>query len=314
VAKKSKAIPIILGIVIALVVLSLLFLFGYSSFLSKQLYGPDAGTFHGWKNYVSYVFSKIPFIKNYVQYESLETLSPGDYFERIYQKYQEQLNSLMNEVQQREAELSMKEEEVERIISSLTEIENSWKEQRLKEELNRVEDTITLRRLNDIVDTFLNSDAVQLRRLMNADNMSVDTLAIVFSKLPADTRAEMVQELTAVNPQKAAQVVEKMGGIDQIISDIDFKVEELKNVIDDLVTTEARVISLSGFSKGVSAFLTDMSYEELWGFIEKIEKRPDLILYILSNVDSQTTVRLLRDIKDSNEELFIAIMNKGVRP
>lgn len=88
----------------------------------------------------------------------------------------------------------------------------------------------------------------------------------------------------------------------------------MKNVIDDLVTTEARVISLSGFSKGVSAFLTDMSYEELWGFIEKIEKRPDLILYILSNVDSQTTVRLLRDIKDSNEELFIAIMNKGVRP
>jgi len=81
-----------------------------------------------------------------------------------------------------------------------------------------------------------------------------------------------------------------------------------------LVNTEATIISLSGFSKGVSAFLSDMSYEELWNFVLKIQSRPDLVLYILSNVDSQTTVRLLRDIKDNNEQLFIDIMNKGVKP
>jgi len=264
VAKKSKAVPIILGIVIALVVLSILFLFGYSSFLSRQVYGPDAGTFYGWRNYVSYVFSKIPFVKNYVQYESLETISPSDYFEKVYQKYQEQLNNQLADIQNREAELAKKEEEVNKLLSSLTEIENSWKEQKLKEELNKVQDTVSLTRLNDIVDTFSNSDPAQLTRLMNADNMSVDTLALVFSKLTPDTRAEMLQKLTSVNPQKAAQIVEKMGGVDQIISDIDFKVEELKNTINDLVNTEATIISLSGFSKGVSAFLSDMSYEELW--------------------------------------------------
>jgi len=314
VAKKSKAVPIMLGIVIALVILSILFLFGYSSFLSRQVYGPDVGTFYGWRNYVSYVFSKIPFVKNYVQYESLETISPSDYFEKVYQKYQEQLNNQLADIQNREAELAKKEEEINKMLSSLTEIENSWKEQKLKEELNKVQDTVSLTRLNDIVDTFANSDPAQLTRLMNADNMSVDTLAVVFSKLTPDTRAEMLQKLTSANPQKAAQIVEKMGGVDQIISDIDFKVEELKNTINDLVNTEATIISLSGFSKGVSAFLSDMSYDELWNFVLKIQSRPDLVLYILSNVDSQTTVRLLRDIKDNNEQLFIDIMNKGVKP
>jgi len=166
--------------------------------------------------------------ENYVQYESLETISPSDYFEKVYQKYQEQLNNQLADIQNREAELAKKEDEVNKMLTSLTEIENSWKEQKLKEELNKVQDTVSLTRLNDIVDTFSNSDPAQLTRLMNADNMSVDTLALVFSKLTPDTRAEMLQKLTSVNPQKAAQIVEKMGGVDQIISDIDFKVEELK--------------------------------------------------------------------------------------
>ena len=43
-AKKSKAVPIILGIVIALVVLSILF-FWILLISIKQVYGPDAGTF-----------------------------------------------------------------------------------------------------------------------------------------------------------------------------------------------------------------------------------------------------------------------------
>ena len=57
--------------------------------------------------------------ENYVQYESLETISPSDYFEKVYQKYQEQLNNQLADIQNREAELAKKEEEVNKLLSSL---------------------------------------------------------------------------------------------------------------------------------------------------------------------------------------------------
>ena len=170
-----------------------------------------------------------------------------------------------------------------------------------------------MKRLNDIVDTFLNSEPAQLRRLMNADNMSVETLALVFSKLPADTRAELVQELTAVNPVKAAQVIEKMGGVDQLISDIETKIQDLEEKIHEIVSYEAQIVTIDGFRKGLSAYLSEMPYEEIWNMVEKISKKPDLVLYILSNVDDPTRIRLLKDIKDKNEELFIEVLNLGAR-
>ncbi|MFN4224219.1 MAG: hypothetical protein ACK4E1_05385 [Fervidobacterium nodosum] len=311
--KRAKILTILFGIISAIALVFILFLYGYSTFLEKQIYGEGASVFQGWRSYVSYLFSKIPFVKNFINYEGLEVMTAREYFEKIYENYSAQLEEKIKEIENREKELSSKEAKVDNLINSIKAIEESWKEKKLKEEISKVEDTISLKRLQDIVDTFVNSDAAQLRRLMNADNMSVDTLALVFSKLAPDVRAEMVQELTAVNPVKAAQVLEKMGGVDQIISDIDFKIEELKNTISDLVNTEAELVTLSGFSKGLSSFLNKMSYEELWNFILKIKSRPDLVFYLLSNVDHQTMVRLLKDIKDNDEQLFIEIINKGVR-
>ncbi|MGC8901857.1 MAG: coiled-coil domain-containing protein [Fervidobacterium sp.] len=311
--KISNVLKILLGILLAILILTILFFYGYSSFLVKQLYGENVSVFQAWRSYVSYLFSKIPFVKNFVNYESLEVMTAREYFEKIYNEYSQQLESSMKEIENKEKALADKEAQVDKLFSSIKAVEESWKEKKLKEELSKVQDTVTLKRLQDIVDTFLNSDPAQLRRLMNADNMSVETLAIVFSKLPSDTRAEMLQQLTSINPTKAAQVVEKMGGVDQIISDIDFKVEELKNAISDMVNTEAELVTLSGFSKGVSAFLRDMNYDELWNFILKIKSRPDLVFYVLSNVDNATMVRLLKDIKDKEEELFIEIMNRGAK-
>lgn len=310
---KSDAIKILIGIVIALVLIALLLLIGYSSFLEKQLYGEKTTFLQAWRNYASYLFSKVPFVRNFVKYESLDVMTAQEYFDKIYKQYSEELNKKLQEIEQREQDLNIKSQEIDKLLSSIKAIEENWKEKKLKEELNKVQDTITLKRLQDIVDTFSNSDPAQLRRLMNSDNMSVETLAIVFSKLPPDVRADMVQQLTAVNPTKAAQVIEKIGGVDQIISDLDFRIEALKNTIQDMVSTEAELVTLGGFSKGLSAFLQDMKYDELWNFISKIRSRPDLVFYILSNVDNQTMVRLLRDIKDKDEELFIEVMNKGAK-
>ncbi|MEN3042035.1 MAG: hypothetical protein ABDH59_01840 [Fervidobacterium sp.] len=311
--KKSNLIKIFLGIFIAIVLIFILFLIGYSSFLEKQLYGEKSNLLQAWRNYVSYLFSQIPIVKNFVKYESLDIMSAKEYFEKIYNQYSIQLNEKLKELEKKEQEIAEKSKQIDNILNSLKSVEESWKEQRLKEELNKVEDTITLKRLQDIVDTFSNSDPAQLRRLMNSDNMSVETLAIVLSRLTPDIRAEMIQQLTSVNPTKAAQVVEKMGGVDQIISELDLRTESLKKTIEEMVTTEAEIVTLSGFSKGLSAFLKEMSYDQLWDFITKIRSKPDLVFYLISNVDNQTMVRLLKDIKDKDEELFIQIMNKGAK-
>ncbi|QIV77570.1 hypothetical protein QQE94_00130 [Fervidobacterium pennivorans subsp. shakshaketiis] len=311
--KSKKVVLIILGIIFGVLLIGLLFFYGYSSFLVSQIYGQQASPFQAWRNYFGYLFSKIPFVKNFVQYEPISVFTAKEYFEKAYEEYASQLDAKLKELEEKEKLLAQKEAQIDKLLEALKTVENNWKEQRLKEELNKVEDTTTLKRLKDIVDTFLNSEPAQLRRLMNADNMSVETLALVFSKLPADTRAELVQELTAVNPVKAAQVIEKMGGVDQLISDLENKIQDLEEKIHEIVSYEAQIVTIDGFRKGLSAYLSEMPYEEIWNMVEKISKKPDLVLYILSNVDDQTRIRLLKDIKDKNEELFIEVLNLGAR-
>lgn len=312
-AQKKSSLMIGLGILIAVLVVGLAFFYGYSAFLASQLYGPKASVFDGWRNYVSFLLSQVPFVNQFVKYDPLAVLNPGTYFEQVYTTYKEQLEKLMSELQSREAELTKREEEVNRVLQILKTVEESWKEERLKKELSQEEDTLTMKRLQDIVDAFLESEAANLQRLMNSENMTVETLAVIFSKLPADTRAEMLQSLTAVNPVKAAQVVEKLGGVNQILSDVERKVEQLDFKIRQLVQEQSDLISIGGFAKSMSVFLGKMSYEELWNLIEKIQEKPEFVLYIISKVDSATAVRLLKDIKDKNEELFIEVLNKGAR-
>jgi len=310
--KTRRIAYILLGILIGVIIIAFLFFYGYSSFLVKQIYGEGASTLQAWRNYMALLFSKIPLINTFMQYEPIEVLTAREYFEKAYQEYATQLDKKLKEIEERENKIAQKEAEIDKLTEAISAVQKNWKEQRLKEELNKVEDTTTLRRLNDIVDTFLNSDAAQMRRLMNAENMSVDTLALIFSKLPADTRAEMIQELTAANPQKAAQVVEKLGGVDQIISDIENKIQDLESKIKELVSFEAQIVNVDGFKKGLSAYLNELNYEEIWNMIEKLSKNPELVFYILSNVDDQSRIRLLKDIKDKNEQLFIDILNLGV--
>ncbi|AMW31911.1 hypothetical protein SAMN04488510_1138 [Fervidobacterium changbaicum] len=311
--KSRKWLFILLGILIGVLIVAVIFFYGYSSYLISQIYGKEASTFQAWRNYFGLLFSKVPIVKNFVQYEPINVFTAKEYFESAYEQYASQLDAKLKELEEKETLLAKKESEVNKLLEALKTVENNWKEQRLKEQLNKVEDTTTLKRLQDLVDTFLNSDPPQLRRLMNAENMSVETLALILSKLPADTRAELLQELTAVNPVKAAQVVEKIGGVDQIISDIENKIQDLEAKINELVSYEAQIITVDGFRKGLSAYLSEMPYEEIWNMVEKISKKPDLVFYILSNVDDQTRIRLLKDIKDKNEELFIEVLNLGAR-
>lgn len=310
---KRKLLLVLVGIVVAVVVVSVLFLYGYANFLARQLYGPSASIFDGWRNYVSYLFSKVPILKNFVDYQPLETVTPYAHFEKVLGEYKEQLEKLMTEIENREQAVNQKEKSIDDIIKALKAVEETWKEERLKEEIAKLEPTLTKKRIDEVVDTFLNSDPAQLRRLLNAENMTVETLAVIFSRLPADTRAELLQSLTAVNPQKAAQVVEKMAGVDQIISDLDMRIEELKEKLREVLDAQASLVTISGISKGVSTLLSGLSYEELWNLVDKLKSNPDLVFYILSQLDNNTMVRLLKDIKDKDEKLFIEILSRGAR-
>jgi len=69
--KSKKVVLIILGIIFGVLLIGLLFFYGYSSFLVSQIYGQQASPFQAWRNYFGYLFSKIPFVKNFVQYEPI---------------------------------------------------------------------------------------------------------------------------------------------------------------------------------------------------------------------------------------------------
>ncbi len=318
--KGGKSVPnvkkigkVLIGILVAAVIVGVLFLYGYSSYIVKQVYGPEAGTFEAWRSYLSSIFSKFPVIKNFVKYEPMNVLSADEYFKKVFEEYKQELEKRMEELDTKEKELKGKEQSVDQMLNSLKSIETSWKESRLKEEISKLDEEISTKRIDEMVKTFAESDPNQIRRLMNADNMSVETLALILYKLSPDIRAELLQSLATVNPTKAAAVTEQIGGVDKLYADIEQKIFELNNRLKELVNIEAEIVNIDGFNKGIISFLDSLTYEEVSSIAFKLRDRPEIVVFLLSKLPNDMFVRLLKDIKDKDEELFINVLSRGAR-
>ncbi len=312
-SKTKKIMKVLIGFLIALSVIGFIFLYGYSSYVVKQIYGPEASTFEAWRSYLSNIFSKVPVIKNFVKYEPMNVLSAEKYFESIFEGYKQELEKKMEELDAKEQELKGKEQSIDQMLGALKSIETSWKESKLKEEISKLDEEISTKRVEEMVRTFAESDPAQIRRLMNADNMSIETLALVLYKLPADTRAELLQSLATVNPTKAAAVTEKMSGVDKLYADIEQKIFELNNRLKEILDIEADIINVDGFKKGIVSFLDSLSYEEISNIAFRLKDKPELVVFLLSKLPNETFVRLLKDIKDKDEELFINVLSRGTK-
>ncbi|ANQ54205.1 hypothetical protein XJ44_07170 [Thermosipho affectus] len=309
--KKNKLLKFLIAFVIAVLVISEILLFSYFNFLLKNVYGVDESLFSNFKSYAAYLLNKVPILNRYVKYESLSVNEPKKYFTEIFESYKKNIEGLIKQSEEKlkEAEKLRKQNEI--LYNSLKRIEDEWKEKKISEELSKTKVFDTAKNLNKLVEIFKNGDANELVPLMNSKDVNVETLAVVFQQLAPDLRSEMVQALAKVNPTKAAAVVNKIYNVNEILSNLNEKLEFLKKEIDKLYTLQSQLISLEGFNKAVKGYLSSLSENEIYSMINLYKDSPRIVYYLLSNVDVSITKRILKRLKDENEKLFVELIKLG---
>lgn len=310
-AKNNKFFKFFISFLIAILFFSNIIFISYFNFQLKEVYGIKDNIFSNFKSYAAYVLSKIPFLNKYIKYEPLKINEPKKYFEEVLENYKRNIEDLIKNSEEKLKKAEKLRKENELLYKTLKSIESEWKEKRIQDEISKNETLKQIQNLNDLVEIFKNGDSKELIPLMNSEEVDVKTLAVVFQKLEPDLRSEMVQTLAAVNPTKAASIVNTIYNVEKILSTIDYQIKKLEEMYAKLYERESELISLEGFNKAIRIYLSDLTEDELKTFINQYKDSPLIVLYIISNIDTNKSKNLLRWIKENNEELFIQLIKLG---
>ncbi|QTA38767.1 hypothetical protein JYK00_04470 [Thermosipho ferrireducens] len=305
----------IIGKIIAFIIVILIFLnlfsISYFNFEIKRVYNSDAKIFQYWRSYVSYIFSKIPLLNKFIKYEPLKVLKPQDYFSTTLSQYKENFQKILEEARNTLNEAKIQEEKNQKMYSLLKAIEDEWKDKKIQEELQKVQKLTQPNKIDSLVEVFSNGDAQKLIPLMNSNEITPETLAVVFDKLSPELRSDMLQALASVNPTKAAQTANLMGSITEIKKELDDKISQLEERIRNLYELEKSIVSLEGFDKSIRYFISNLSENELIDLIFFFKDKPYIAYYIISKTSPQTGSRILQIIKEKDEKLFAEIISRS---
>ncbi|ABR31139.1 hypothetical protein SU69_06535 [Thermosipho melanesiensis] len=309
--KRGKLLKVLLAFIIAILVVSLIFVFSYFSFLLKNVYGIEDGVFSYIKSYSAYLLNKIPVLNKYIKYEPLKVNEPKKFFTEVLDEYKKNIEELIKQSEKKLKQAEKLRSENELLYNSLKSIEEKWKERKIQEELSQIQVFQTSKNLDKLVEIFKNGDANALIPLMNSEDINVDTLAVIFQQLSPDLRSEMVQALASVNPTKAAAVVNKIYDVKSILNEIETKLEALRNNINNLYSLQAQLVSLEGFNKAIRGYLSSLDEEEIYSMINLYKDSPRIVYYLISNIDISISKKLLRRLKNENEKLFVELIKLG---
>jgi len=209
--KKRSAKRFLRIILISLIVAIFLLGSGYIYFEYNRLSYLNLNLQNSWRSYMAYLIEFIPGLRNLSNYEYLEISDPfylqkelldsklkaiQDEREKLIAE-QNELQQLLDQVSQESANLMAQREELEKL------------NQEYQQKIDQYNDYNT--RINTLANWLARSTPQQIANALSREEVSVELLVDALATLESKSAAEILQALALVNPQKAAEVIAKIG-------------------------------------------------------------------------------------------------------
>jgi flagellar motility protein MotE (MotC chaperone) len=217
-AKKAKAVKkkrgkaVFFGVAILFTIGLLVLIFGYIDFEFKKIGETGVTPLSDWRSYLSFLLSKVPFVKNYVKYEPRQIIKPSAYYTEIYESYIEKIEKDRKELEEKHTLLGEKEVKLnsqEFQIKARTE-ELNLVEERLLSEKTQWEDQ--KQKFEQLADWYENSDTGQIALALSSYQISIEEIVSGLRLVDSGIAAEIIGELAALNPDKAAMILSYLAG------------------------------------------------------------------------------------------------------
>ena len=295
----------ILKILFVLVLLlSVLLMYGYLKFELEKVYGEDFRLFQDWRSFVAFLLSKIPFLGERIEYKPMKMMSPKEYYSSVLRDYVKTYDEKLSEVLKREEEVEKKEKVLKMEESVLANLKEEW--QKKREELAVEEKSLEEyeKKIEDITKILLEADPEELSTMMNSEELSPVTLAVILKKVPPDVSAEFLQALTKINPEKAASVVKEMVGVEKIEENLKNLLEETKRNLEDLIRKEGELFDKKKYLEVVAGVLRDMEDTLIVDFLKVLKIDAETFRLLLTKLPQDRAEEILKIVYRDYPELL----------
>ena len=295
----------ILKILFVLVLLlSVLLMYGYLKFELEKVYGEDFRLFQDWRSFVAFLLSKIPFLGERIEYKPMKVMSPKEYYSSVLRDYVKTYDEKLSEVLKREEEVEKKEKVLKMEESVLANLKEEW--QKKREELAVKEKNLEEyeKKIEDITKILLEADPEELSTMMNSEELSPVTLAVILKKVPPDVSAEFLQALTKINPEKAASVVKEMVGVEKIEENLKNLLEETKRNLEDLIRKEGELFDKKKYLEVVAGVLKDMEDTLIVDFLKVLKIDAETFRLLLTKLPQDRAEEILKIVYRDYPELL----------
>jgi len=295
----------ILKILFVLVLLlSVLLMYGYLKFELEKVYGEDFRLFQDWRSFVAFLLSKIPFLGERIEYKPMKVMSPKEYYSSVLRDYVKTYDEKLSEVLKREEEVEKKEKVLKMEESVLANLKEEW--QKKREELAVKEKSLEEyeKKIEDITKILLEADPEELSTMMNSEELSPVTLAVILKKVPPDVSAEFLQALTKINPEKAASVVKEMVSVEKIEENLKNLLEETKRSLEDLIRKEGELFDKKKYLEVVAGVLKDMEDTLIVDFLKVLKIDAETFRLLLTKLPQDRAEEILKIVYRDYPELL----------
>ena len=295
----------ILKILFVLVLLlSVLLMYGYLKFELEKVYGEDFRLFQDWRSFVAFLLSKIPFLGERIEYKPMKVMSPKEYYSSVLRDYVKTYDEKLSEILKREEEVEKKEKVLKMEENVLANLKEEW--QRKKEELAVKEKSLEEyeKKIEDITKILLEADPEGLSTMMNSEELSPVTLAVILKKVPPDVSAEFLQALTKINPEKAASVVKEMVGVEEIEENLKNLLEETKRNLEDLIRKEGELFDKKKYLEVVAGVLRNMEDTLIVDFLKVLKIDAETFRLLLTKLPQDRAEEILKIVYSDYPELL----------
>jgi len=290
----KKLMNILKILFVLVLLLSVLLMYGYLKFELEKVYGEDFRLFQDWRSFVAFLLSKIPFLGERIEYKPMKVMSPKEYYSSVLRDYVKTYDEKLSEVLKREKEVEKKEKVLKMEESVLANLKEEW--QRKKEELAIKEKSLEEyeKKIEDITKILLEADPEELSTMMNSEELSPVTLAVILKKVPPDVSAEFLQALTKINPGKTASVVKEMVGVEKIEGNLKNLLEETKRSLEDLIKKEGELFDKEKYLEVVAGVLKDMEETLIVDFLKVLKIDIESFRLLLAKLPQDRAEEILK--------------------
>ncbi len=311
-AKKRKGTRIIKALLIAFLLAFLVLIFHYLYFEISRIEGYNVKLFEDWRSYTAYVFSKIPFLKERVEYKPMKIGNASEYYKVIFSGISKDLSDKLKEIERRERDVEKLREEYQNMIKILKDLQKRWKEEMEGLEKQKEVYLESKKRIEDLANLFKSSDPAQIARTISQEAVSVETVAAVLKLLPDDVSAEIVQELSKINPEKSALVLNTIGGVDEILRKMEDTRRDLEKTLEKTSSEIEKLINIGALRDSLSEYMDSLSSDEIVKIMVNMNFDVDTVSAILSMLPKPKFTDVMEILQKEHPELFKKVVERGV--